>query len=367
MFIVKQILYIIKQSIKRGIMEILDKKPSILQSIRASWTNLKHCNRVRLAYITDFKKDCKLIKNNLNKISKTYNLSYFSILYNSLVKYPFIGFAPSEFFMYEFFKNSHRDYLTYMDIISMVRINKWDYVSVGNKLTFKLQIKDKLPTANLIASYDHETGKITHYNKPSGNKVVIKTTRGGGGRGVSIVKVDDYEEIISNYQAECIVEDFIEQHDFLNNIFDDALNTVRILTLIDGDKPEAIIAVLKLGRSSTNHMDHFQNGGISVEIDMKTGLLLKGKSNFKFFEDGEYTSHPETGYEFYKKPLPFFDEVKKVAIEAHELFPSLKLIGWDIAITNKGPSVIEANRMPDFLMLQIFKPLRSKLARTLKI
>ena len=42
-------------------------------------------------------------------------------------------------------------------------------------------------------------------------------------------------------------------------------------------------------------------------------------------------------------------------------------IGWDIAITEKGPCVVEGNRIPDFLMLQSFRPLRNLLSPTLKI
>ena len=214
-----------------------------------------------------------------------------------------------------------------------------------------MHVKDKLPTPNIVAVYNHDTGKITHYNKPKNSKVVIKPFIGGGGSGVKIVNADNYQEVLSSYSTNCIVEDFIKQHRFLSEIFDDSVNTLRILTLKNEEKPVVIKAVLKLGRYNTQNMDHFQNGGICVDIDMKSGILLKGKSSFKYFEDGEYISHPETGFKFYKKHLPYFEEAKKVAIKAHKLFPSLKIIGWDIAITEKGPCVVEGNRIPDFLTL----------------
>ena len=249
----------------------------------------------------------------------------------------------------------------------MIKANKWKFWLVGNKFRFKIRIKDELPISNLVAVYNHETGKITQYAKPKNSKVVIKPCRGGSGNGVKIATADNYQEILSRYSTNCLVEDFIEQHHFLNDIFSNSLNTLRILTLKNEEKPVVIKAFLKLGRHNTQNMDHFQNGGIYVDIDMKSGILLKGKSNFKYFEDEEYIYHPETGFKFYKKPLPYFEEAKKVAIKAHKLFPTLKIIGWDIAITEKGLCVVEGNRIPDFLMLQIFKPLRSLLSPTLKI
>ena len=337
------------------------------QIIIANIINIKYVFIILLVFFITYFKDIKIILKNLKKISKKYNIEFWSIIYNSFIKYPLLGFAPTEFFMYELYKNSYKDYLTFLNLIAIISVNKYNYILIGNKYKFKRIIKDKITTSNLLAVYNYKTKKIAYYEEPKTNKVVIKPFRGGGGSGVRIVNTYSYQEILSSYSRNCIVEDFIEQHSFLNKIFSDSLNTLRVLTLNDNDKINVISAVLKFGRYNTNNMDHFQHGGISVDIDLESGLLLKGKSIFKYFEDEDYLSHPETGIEFYNKPLPYFKEVMQTAIKAHKLFPSTKIIGWDIAVTEKGPCVIEANRIPGLEILQIFKSLRKSLSKTLKL
>ncbi len=54
------------------------------------------------------------ILSNIKKDTKKYNLSSFSIFYNALIKYPFLGFFPVDFFCYKLFRrkfifNLHKD------------------------------------------------------------------------------------------------------------------------------------------------------------------------------------------------------------------------------------------------------------------
>ena len=42
-----------------------------------------------------------------------------------------------------------------------------------------------------------------------------------------------------------------------------------------------------------------------------------------------------------------WQETIDLAVRAHRIFPDYVLIGWDIAIVEDGPCVIEGNRGPD--------------------
>jgi hypothetical protein len=64
--------------------------------------------------------------------------------------------------------------------------------------------------------------------------------------------------------------------------------------------------------------------------------------------------HPTTGAPIRGKRLPCWDEVKQLAVRAHGAFRPRVLIGWDIAITNEGPVIIEGNRGPDMDLMQRF-------------
>ena len=53
--------------------------------------------------------------------------------------------------------------------------------------------------------------------------------------------------------------------------------------------------------------------------------------------------HPVTGVCFENFSLPFWDEVEKLVLKAHAFIPSVISIGWDVAITEKGPVLLEGN------------------------
>lgn len=315
-------------------------------------------------FIKLYFKESLLVIKNIRRDTKKYHLSFLSIIYNALIKYPIIGFLPTEFFMYKLYENSYKEYLTFFSFFKILKINRHTPFLLEDKLQFKLHIQDKINTSNLVAFYDHRQKKITHYATPKTDKVVIKPYRGAAGRGVRVVPNDKYPEVLHDYSTDCIIEDFIMQHHLLNDIFSGAVNTLRILTLRKEKEIIVVKVILKVGRSVTHNLDHMARGGICIDIDMKSGTLLKGLSNYKYGHI-EYVRHPETHYEFYNKTIPFFEEAKEIAKKTHGLFPLHKLIGWDIAITETGPCVVEGNRIPDLFLLQIYKPLKNELFTTL--
>ncbi|KYK21425.1 hypothetical protein AYK25_03530 [Thermoplasmatales archaeon SM1-50] len=302
-----------------------------------------------------------LLIKNLKRDTKKYKIPFSSIVYNALLKYPLMGFLPSEFFLYKLYENSYKDYLTFFSFFRILCINRYAPFLLEDKLQFKVHISNKITTANLVASYDSHNKKITKYTNSRTDKVVIKPYRSAGGKGVRVVSSSRYPQVLKNYSSDCLVEDFIHQHHFLNEIFSDSLNTLRILTLKKNNEIVVIKAVLKVGRSITHNLDHMARGGICINIDMKSGMLLNGLSNYKHGHL-EYVRHPETKYEFYKKTIPFFEETTELAKQAHRLFPMHHIIGWDIAITETGPCVVEGNRIPDLFIIQIFHPLKNELS-----
>lgn len=312
-------------------------------------------------YIDEALNDLFIIFKNLKKDVNTKNLNVFQIIYNTLIKYPLIGFLPSSYFKYKLYQNSYKNYLPFCKIYPQIaKKNSQDLYLFDNKLLFKLYLDNKIKQPKLIAFYNHRNNQIIHYAKPSTDKVVLKPIRGAGGKGIKIISSKGFNEVLKNYQRSYLVEDFIEQHDFLNKIFSKSVNTVRVLTFKDKEKIEVISLILKVGISSTSHADNIFKGGIPIPIDPDSGILLKAH----FYKDHDhinYRKHPETNFEFQEKILPFFKEVKEIAINAHKLFPKSVIVGWDIAITENGPIVVEGNGLPDIPNMQICDPFKHKL------
>jgi hypothetical protein len=303
----------------------------------------------------------KILKNDYKK----YNKNLFSLLWNAFVKYQLLGFSPSEYFEYQLYKNDYKNYVPAIDLINDSKINRMSVDLLISKYKFKKRlIENNISTPKLIAYYNHKEKKIYHYEKPNTETVIIKPNRGGGGRGIKILKYDNYENFVKKMKKDYLVEEYIKQHSFLNKIFDGSVNSIRILTIKKNDDFVILRTILRTGRKTTKGVDNFSKGGLSIDIDLETGILKKGKTHFKHGED-EYEHHPDTGFKFYGEKLPFYDELKKLALTAHKCFPMFNMVGWDIALTEKEPIIIEGNRTPGFFVFQIHEGFKPKLIDTI--
>jgi hypothetical protein len=84
-------------------------------------------------------------------------------------------------------------------------------------------------------------------------------------------------------------------------------------------------------------------GGVAVLVD-EAGRL----QNEAIDQSGtRYEGHPDTGIRFEGRAVPFYDGAVALCRRAHlALAPDLFLIGWDAAITPRGPIILEANLFP---------------------
>jgi hypothetical protein len=91
-------------------------------------------------------------------------------------------------------------------------------------------------------------------------------------------------------------------------------------------------------------VDNIAQGGLAAPLDIATGKIC-GPAIQKNEEYGIsiFEKHPDTGVEFAGIRLPFWREVLDLAMQAHLAFPSMHFVGWDIAILQDGPVVVEGN------------------------
>jgi hypothetical protein len=117
------------------------------------------------------------------------------------------------------------------------------------------------------------------------------------------------------------------------------LPTIRVVTCLDDGDVWVPRSVLKLpvGRAG---VDNFHAGGIACPVDPETGVVSAGipKDGFDWL-----SVHPEPGTRFEGMRLPYWREVIATVNRAAPLFGDLKCLGWDLAITDTGPLLIEAN------------------------
>jgi len=131
----------------------------------------------------------------------------------------------------------------------------------------------------------------------------------------------------------------LEQHQALN-IFPPALNTLRVITHIGQDGMVDVAACfLKIARTG-HRIDNMHHGAIGAHVNLTSGHLERG---FGGLGRARFTHHPDTGAAIEGFQVPFFAEAVELAKRAHPLLQSPSLIGWDVAVTDEGPKIIEAN------------------------
>ncbi len=149
-----------------------------------------------------------------------------------------------------------------------------------------------------------------------------------------------------------ILQAKLQQHDVLNAIAPYTTHTMRLITFLDcNNKVHVHFAVLRIGRRG-NAADNWDKGGISVALDRNTGVLGRGVIKPKF-GGGWVETHPDSGVAFTGLQMPFWDEVKEMCSRAAQATPSLRTVGWDVALTPSGPVLIEGNPDWDLPMVQV--------------
>jgi len=144
-------------------------------------------------------------------------------------------------------------------------------------------------------------------------------------------------------------------HPAIAELTSGALSTVRATTCLDEKgEPEVVAALFRTSIGSNQTVDNIHAGGLGASIDLATGTLGKASNLGMDATLGWVSRHPDTGAEIEGRKLPLWEEVKALAVQAHRAFSDRVLVGWDIAITDRGPVVVEGNSSPDVDIVQRF-------------
>lgn len=145
------------------------------------------------------------------------------------------------------------------------------------------------------------------------------------------------------------LEQLVHQHPDMNALCPASVNTARIMTFNDHGKPEILWMGLRVG-NGVNAVDNFHAQGMGVAIDMQTGCL-KGQGIDK--DGNQFAVHPTTGVAFDGFRLPDFQQAVELVLKGALESDKILVIGWDVAFSENGPVVIEANRRPGYDLVQM--------------
>jgi hypothetical protein len=153
--------------------------------------------------------------------------------------------------------------------------------------------------------------------------------------------LEGWKSTLSHTSYGLLIQEFIWQHELLHKINPHSLNTLRVITFInDRGEVEVLAAEVKFGVGSSM-TDNVSCGGFAAPVD-ENGILRKAfPENNDSYQPIE--KHPTTGLQIAGIKLPYFAEGVALAKRAQLHIPQNRTLAWDIAITDKGPVIIEAN------------------------
>lgn len=179
-----------------------------------------------------------------------------------------------------------------------------------------------------------------------------KELDGSQGEGVFQLRIGDrkimangaeitVDELRSRLSGRFLLQERIEQHPAMSALNPTSVNTVRLITFCENGRVTLFSAALRVG-SRGQSVDNWAAGGVIVRIDATTGQLC-GDGFLKPGYGGRTPMHPDSKIPFAGFQIPHFQAAVQLVTRLHEYLCNIHSIGWDVAISTRGPTIIEGN------------------------
>lgn len=256
-------------------------------------------------------------------------------------------------------KKKRRTFMTMNDNIDLVRrVNQVEYRDCfKNKLKFWSWFSDytgraylNLETADAAALEAFLGRYQTVFAKP------VDDFGGHGVRKITAEEVTDYPALYGELTASgsVLIEQQIVQHQALNRLNPSCINTLRMVTLVKDGKAHLMYTLIRVG-DGTRVVDNISSGGMYAPV-WEDGKIAKPA-----FCDATglyYDRHPATGTDFVGFAIPYYSQAVELVERAALVVEQVKYVGWDVAISEDGPVLVEGNVIPGYDMCQNYHHLR---------
>jgi hypothetical protein len=293
----------------------------------------------------------------INDVHEKSNKNKIFIFFDMLVCAIRYGAGYNDYKIFEFYNLKHDKRKTYVTrvknkkIIMISNDSKYSYI-FDHKNEFNERFKKYL-NRDVI---DLTKCNIDDFKKFMNNKEIIFVKPNDGQSGIGIERLEKGKFKSINKMFEYIkeknfgvAEEQITQHRSLAKIYPLSVNCLRFVTLVVNNKVYFPYVIFKTGDKG-NYVDNTSRGGMFCPVDIKTGKISNVAQDYKL---NYLERHPYTNFKFVGFQIPYFKEAMKMVKSAAKEVKEVKFIGWDVAITNKGPCIIEGNDYPSYDYWQV--------------
>jgi len=346
-------------------MNIEDKVREVLRYVETrghyfALRKLAHSKRKKLVE----KKGYEFVNNKIKKITKEYSREKFGsasfwpyiALYTEIREEFIPGWIPEDYYRMHLLKKYNPESAS---LIS-------GYKSF-DKILFKNFSFEPLLYTVSGTIFNVNRNKITNQEadkllKDFDQEVIIKPELGKGGNGITFshsieVKLKDLAA-----KGDFIIQPVCKQHHGLQKINPNSLNTLRVFTFLENGNATVKFSYLKFG-TGESRLDNGSAGGGICGINMD-GTLHNNFYDLSFMKRGHM--HPDTGVSLDDIKIPNIEGILEACKNAHESYPYVKFIGWDVAVgVDKEPILIEWNARYPMLAYgeSLFGPLWGEIPR----
>lgn len=299
-----------------------------------------------------FKRILKLDYSNMIKIakavSKKTNKNLLFILFDMTkcgLKYQAGYYDYQEFEFYNLNKEQRETYLTRgknNEIIKKFNDKAKFYIFDNKEEMYK--IYNKFLKRQWMVLNENNYNDFLDFFKQ--NKVIIvKPIDGEGGKGIEKYEYinDEESKIVYSsllFKKQLLVEQCIKQHPDMNKLYNKSVNTLRMFTFYKDGQAYFLQAILKVGNGGV--VDNFSSGGMYTYVDDEGTVYAEVIDQM----DNKYYKHPISNETIVGFKVPMFKEAVGMVKEAAKVVPEMGYIGWDVAISEDGPVLVEGNCYP---------------------
>lgn len=301
-------------------------------------------------------------------VKRELNVNVLILISDSIYSVFKYNISLTDYFLFGFYKLSHFEKMSWAGTGCM-----YEYQLKKNPPEFRQDLEDKVRFTFIFQNFrTHDINICQELVKDcvlarkvydERNSFVFKKAHGNCGRDVKFIRKEKcnfgtFQQFLLEYD---LLEEEIIQHDRLNELSDSGVNTIRIITTkISDDEVEILGARLRITVGSK--IDNMAAGNLAIPIDIQSGATY-GKAVYSDIRKADVSVHPITGKGLSGFKIPDWQLCVNLATDL-ALFSRNESVGWDIAITKNGPTVIEGNH--DWCKLLWQLPIKKGLKHKLK-
>ncbi len=290
----------------------------------------------------------KSVKKWVNMESKRSGKNKALVLLNVVGDYLRYGVNPKEYYWFHFDGKTDAQKKTFFNKKMFNRL-----IKRNNDPAFVQILNDKYIFSKTYAEFTCRKCIRTGRNMDLGalkdflqdtERFVYKPVDGSGGSGIQAMTKHDYpsvDALAERLQAmpDGVLEQWIRQHPEMTKPYPHAVNCIRIASLMRDGRCNILGATLTFGRDGIQVSNAFL-GSVFALVDVKTGRVI---SDFCTYHDEKLAAHPDTGVVARGFQIPYWPELLEMISRAAAIVPQVGYVGWDVAIGEDGPVLIEGN------------------------